>query len=420
MRILITGKIGSGKSSASSALIHALAPHGYALIDADQIAKSCAATPEYQECALRLFGTLDREAISKGCFANPSALRELEAASLPAWRRMMDDGLAPAKAIIDFPLAVETQFALPKADLIIGIDAPAELRKARATARLGWNTERFDSADALQMGSCSKMSMCDLSFFNDAEPRKIEVLCERLAPQILALDAIHDRVISLIGPLAFKSVARAHCQPHRAYHGATHLSALFKAIDLIAPEYSNDPAIALAILYHDFHYDTGSGYAQNESLSCQALSRDAQAFFPSFLAMPNLESEAGIPTVSLACAMIDATKAHRIIDPWISTHHGRLARTQAFLDADLSILGASSDEAFWAYDEAIGFEFAHVPRPQYHELRAQAMSAFSDPSRGPLYLTPKARAWEGIARARLALLATHHQDLAQEPSKEFP
>lgn len=420
MRILITGKIGSGKSTASRALIRALASHGYELIDADQIAKSCSATPEYQECALRLFGTLEREEISKGCFANPTALRELEAASLPAWRRMIDNGLSHRKAIIDFPLAIETQFSLPAADLIIGVDAPIALRRVRATARLGWDDARFDSVDALQMGSRSKMSMCDLSLLNDEDPRKLEERCERIARQIIALDAIHDRAVSLIGPLAFKSVARAHCQPHRSYHGATHLAALFKVIDEIAPEYSKDPATALAILYHDFHYDTGSGYAQNESLSCQALARDAQAYFPNLLDMPSLEPDAGIPMVALACAMIDSTKGHKITDPWISAHPGRLARAQAFLDADLSILGASSDEAFWAYDEAIGFEFSHIPRPQYHELRAQAMSAFSDPARGPLYLTPKTHAWESVARARLALLAIHHHDLAKAPSKESP
>jgi dephospho-CoA kinase/predicted metal-dependent HD superfamily phosphohydrolase len=415
MRIGITGKIGSGKSSLSHALAHVLGQHGYRLLDVDALTALVHQDAYFQSKALMIFGTLDRQEISKACFADPDKRVALERASLPRWSELLRSGLLPSKLIIDFPLLMETQIAAPWVDLAIGVEAPDETRALRACSRLGWEPTRFEQVDALQIGQRAKMSFCDVVAPNQAGLAELEHLALRIAAGILDLDHIQERIEPWVGPSAWRLIIRAHMQPHRRYHGPAHLRSLFATLDLIAPELSGDAACALAICYHDFVYEVGDAYAHNEKLSAQTLSRHARDLFPHLLPLPKEDESFG--HVALACAMIDATKGHKITDPWLSARPDRLARVQAFLDADLAILGSGSDGQFWDYDEAIGLEFSAVPRPAYHALRASAMASFADTaSRPELYLTASAKAWEPVARARLSTLVAKHQRLSQASS----
>ena len=411
MRIGVTGKIGSGKSSLSHALAAELAPHGYALFDVDALTGKLHQDPAFQQQALAIFGTLDRQSISRSCFSDPVMRVALERASLPGWAAMLRDGLAAPNLIVDFPLLMETQLAFPSIDLAIGVSAPDAMRQERACARLGWEPGRFAAVDALQVGQRAKMSFCDIEAPNGGNPRELAQLASRIARGALDMDHIKDRIEPLVGAGAWRLVARAHMQTHRRYHGPAHLRSLFAALDHIAPDLSDDASCALAICYHDFVYETGSAYGDNELLSARSLSSHARDLFPHLLELD--KDGAGFGTVALACAMVDATKGHRILDPWILGSPERLERARAVLDADLSVLGSGSESQFWDYDEGIGEEFSSVPRPAYHGLRAQAMSAFADTlARPDLYLTTRAKAWEPTARRRLAELVDKHQRLA--------
>lgn len=419
MRIGVTGKIGAGKSSLSQALATALAPEGYALLDVDALTALVHLDPAFQATAQALFGSLDRGSMSRACFADPAKLAALERASLPIWAALLRSGLLAPNLIVDFPLLLETQLGAPSIDLAIGVSAPDAKRQARACSRLGWEPERFAAVDALQMGQRSKMSFCDIEAANDGTPRQLELLSSQIAAGVRDLDHIKPRVEPLVGPAAWRMVARAHMQPHRRYHGPAHLRSLFASLDLIAPQLSGDASCALAIAYHDFVYDTGSAYHDNERLSARALSGHARDLFPHLLALPDPAS--GLGPVALACAMVDSTHGHRILDPWLLASPARMERAQAFLDADLAILGSGTDAQFWAYDDGIGQEFASVPRPAYHGLRAQAMASFANPLERPaLYLTPAAQAWEPAARRRLAELVDKHQRLATPGANQKP
>ena len=403
MIIVVTGKIGSGKSTCSQTLAQALAPRGYLLVDADDIAKGLRHAQPWREAARSIFGSEDPSQVSRGCFLDPAKRSAFEQACMPHWKAAIDHALAQGpNLIVDFPLALESQFALAQADLIVGVDASRETRKARAMARLGWEPERFDGADGAQVGARAKMSFCDIELANDGPAHELRDSAERLARSVGALDDIRPLAEPIVGRLGWRSVARAHCQPWRHYHDGTHLKALFDAID---PAFASDPACVMAILHHDVVYDVGAGYARNEAESCKALSRAARDFFPQWLDLP--ESDAGFGALALAGAMIDSTKGHRIDDPWLLACPRRLARAQAFLDADLAILGRSSDEEFWAYDEQIGREFGAVAPEIYHQARAQAMASFAE--RGALFLTERARPWERLAKARLSQLIDKHQ-----------
>lgn len=417
MKIAITGKIGAGKSSLARSLAELLTPCGYVLVDIDSLTDRLHQDPEFSENALRLFGTCERQEISRACFLDPAKLEALEEASGPSWVRLLTQSLTScSKLIVDFPLLLETQLACSDMDLCVGVSAPDAVREKRACARLGWDRERFARVDARQIGQRTKMAFCDVEISNDATPEELKASASRLARHIRAMDDIEPFCAPVIGPIAFREVFRAYAQPHRRYHGGAHLKALFDHID---PAFKADPACVMAIAYHDFVYDVGEAYGSNETLSTRALSRQARDLFPKNLVFPEHNSASAQGAVALACAMIDATQGHCILDPWISEHPGRLARAQAFLDADLSIFG-STEEACTQYDRDIGEEFSKVERPLYHRLRAQSLSGFLNPALRPrIYLTERCSVWEALARERLASLVSHHELLARHHTPPF-
>lgn len=415
MKIAITGKIGSGKSTFARALSCALKPWGYRLLDVDSLSPLTREHPLFKARCVEIFGTLNREDISRACFSNPELRVALEEESLPVWTALLHAEMAHENLVIDFPLLMESQLARSPSTLCVGVDSDLETRALRAQKRLGWDRDRFDAVDALQIGARAKMSYCDFWYSNAGLTADLEVQAAKLASEIVALDRIAPLCLPVIGPLAFKQVARAHAHPARHYHGATHLASIFTKMD---PDLIQDPALVMATCYHDFIFETGPNYAQSEALSVRELSRQAADLFPQWLDAPRASrGTASLAPVALACALIDATKGHKISDPWLLSEPSRLFRAQSFLDADLSIIGASTDSEFWAYDEAIGREFSHVPRPLYHQLRAQAMAGFIDPTlRSTLYLTPTFASFESCARTRLSALVDKHLILGQNTS----
>ena len=103
VRIGITGPIGCGKSQVALWL----GELGARVVDADRVARDVAApgTPVHA-AILRRFGatvtaadgTLDREALGRLVFADPAALRELEALVHPAVRPRILERIAAAEA----------------------------------------------------------------------------------------------------------------------------------------------------------------------------------------------------------------------------------------------------------------------------------------------------------------------------------
>ncbi len=103
IRIGITGPIGCGKSQVG----HWLAERGARVVDADRVAREVTApgTPAHA-AILRRFGvsvtaadgTVDRAALGRVVFADPAALRDLEALVHPAVRPRILELIAAAEA----------------------------------------------------------------------------------------------------------------------------------------------------------------------------------------------------------------------------------------------------------------------------------------------------------------------------------
>ena len=139
LRVGLTGGIGSGKSVVSSML----AERGAVIIDADKLAREVVepGTPVLARIAERFGveiltdnGQLDRPKLGSLVFADPSALRDLEAITHPAIlaRGAELEELAGPDAIVvhDNPLLVEMG-AYKRCDFVVVVDVPEDVQIER-------------------------------------------------------------------------------------------------------------------------------------------------------------------------------------------------------------------------------------------------------------------------------------------------
>ena len=143
IRVVVTGGIGSGKSEVTR-LFDEL---GAVVIDADVLAREvvAAGTSGLEEIVqtfgrdlLGPEGELDRPAMGRRVFADPTARTQLEAIIHPRVRQRADEieREAPGDAVVvhDIPLLVETGQA-DRFDAVVVVDVPEELQLQRLEGR---------------------------------------------------------------------------------------------------------------------------------------------------------------------------------------------------------------------------------------------------------------------------------------------
>src|SRR5262245_47267327 len=141
----ILGGIAAGKSEASARF----AAHGLLHVDADAHSRAVAADPAVlQELAALLGsrvvtgGKLDRQAVAEIVFRDAAARKNVEAILHPRIRARILAELKAARAagrsvLIDAPLLLEGGL-IDLCDHVVFVDAPPDVRNARAAAR-GWD-----------------------------------------------------------------------------------------------------------------------------------------------------------------------------------------------------------------------------------------------------------------------------------------
>lgn len=161
----LVGGVASGKSYAA----RLLEMMGAVTINADAIGHQVLARPLIARRLAQLFGntilaadgSIDRQQMAKLVFGNDSvaaaARRQLEevvhpiihAAAVQELRRLQEQEPPPKLVVIDAPLLLEAGWA-PMCDGIVFIDAPDELRLARALKR-GWTEREWRDREASQL-----------------------------------------------------------------------------------------------------------------------------------------------------------------------------------------------------------------------------------------------------------------------------
>jgi len=166
----LTGSIGMGKSTAAATLRRLRVP----VFDADGIvhrllapggagvAPVAALFPDMRDEA----GGIDRGKLGRQVFADPPALRRLEAILHPMVRRAERRFVARARArreklvVLDIPLLFESG-SVDRCDLVVVVSAPARLQRERVMRRPGMNRDRFADILRAQMPDREKRRRAD-------------------------------------------------------------------------------------------------------------------------------------------------------------------------------------------------------------------------------------------------------------------
>lgn len=146
MRILVTGGIGSGKSQ----VCQVMREHGIPVYDSDSMAKSLydrdaellgRVVASMGRDVLGIEGRIDRKVLSDVVFNDPGKLKELESLVHPAvyrdFERFCRENREAAAVVLESAVALQRGYPEGLFDEVIYVDAPTEIRVARAVLRDG-------------------------------------------------------------------------------------------------------------------------------------------------------------------------------------------------------------------------------------------------------------------------------------------
>lgn len=179
----VTGGIGAGKSTVA----RILAARGAIVLDADAIVADLYRGGDLPRRLAQRFGadvvaangSVDRPALARVVFADPTARRDLEALVHPEVRRSVRDALAglrarkfPGLVVVDAALLVEADPPYPL-DALLVVTAPEPVRLARLAAR-GVPADEARLRMAAQTDDAARLACADAVVRNDGTPEELE------------------------------------------------------------------------------------------------------------------------------------------------------------------------------------------------------------------------------------------------------
>jgi len=178
-------------------------------------------------------------------------------------------------------------------------------------------------------------------------------------------------------PETGRDLVRRWSEPHRRYHGLSHLLHALAEIEGAAPLLRDPPAASLALWFHDAVYDTRA--RDNEERSAALFDRWAER------------------------AGLAPDRAGRIRRWILATRHAGGAAAgddgDFVLDADLAILG-EDPATFAAYERGVREEYGWAGEREFRGGRARVLRSFLD--RPAIYRTARFRErFEADARRNL-------------------
>lgn len=194
-RVGLTGTVAAGKSTVAGHL----AERGATVIDADELAREIVrpGSPAYARIreafgkgVLGADGTIDRSALRDAAFADNRARERLEEISHAGIRELRARRIAEAAAagvrviVEEVPLLFEVGLE-DDYDMIVVVDAPREMREARALGSRGWTAEEFAAIDAAQLAASEKRRRADRVLDNRGDPVELDDAARGLWREIL-------------------------------------------------------------------------------------------------------------------------------------------------------------------------------------------------------------------------------------------
>ena len=188
----ITGGIGSGKS----AVTDYLEIKGITVVDADKVARvvvepgtsGLAAIAEHFGREILLpNGTLDRAALRKIVFDNPSERKVLEGITHPRIReeiaRQLSDASSPY-VVLASPLLLESGQS-SFADYVVVVDVPESVQLSRTMTRDGNSEQLVKSIMAVQLDRETRLARSDTSISNEGTLEELYIRVDALHTDLL-------------------------------------------------------------------------------------------------------------------------------------------------------------------------------------------------------------------------------------------
>ncbi|MFD3683448.1 dephospho-CoA kinase [Nocardiopsis sp. NPDC058631] len=196
LKVGLTGGIGSGKSTVSSAL----AAYGAAVVDADAIAREvvepgtpglAAVVAEFGEQVLAPGGGLDRPRLGEVVFADEGRLAALNAIVHPLVAQrsaeLMEEAVASGVEVVvyDVPLLVENGLG-SLYDVVVVVDAPDGVRVERVVENRGVPREQVWARIRAQADRDTRLAAADVVVDNSGSPEELRERVARLWEDLLA------------------------------------------------------------------------------------------------------------------------------------------------------------------------------------------------------------------------------------------
>lgn len=184
----LTGGIGSGKSAVADLFVE----QGAALVDTDAIAHELTGPAGAAMLLLiaafgpevaRPDGAMDRAAMRRLVFADPSAKARLESILHPLIRQLSAErcqAAATPYVILAVPLLVESGTYRERCDRVLVVDCPESLQIARVVARNGMSPAEVTAIMATQASRPQRLAVADDIVLNDGD-------LSAIYPQVAAL-----------------------------------------------------------------------------------------------------------------------------------------------------------------------------------------------------------------------------------------
>lgn len=228
-RIGLTGNVASGKSTVA----RVWSRRGVPVVDADELARQAVApgSPGLERVRHQ-FGDqivtdtgLDRAALRRIVFSDPAARERLEAIIHPEVARLRareENRLEAAGASLvvhDIPLLFEVDLA-EEFDLIVLVDAPADVRAERLARDRGLSAEEIQGLMSSQLPSSAKRPRADVVIENHGDIDEVEAEAERVWRDVLLPAARRVRVdMHIHTRLSFDCLSRPDAVVARAIAG---------------------------------------------------------------------------------------------------------------------------------------------------------------------------------------------------------
>lgn len=161
MRVVVTGGIGSGKSTVCRALQQRMP--GHILVSADDMVRDLyAKSAEFRAELMARFGTVDRKTISGLVFADDARRADLVALSWVYLAKEVDALFGQPNIIFEFPLFFEHPHWVGRPDAVVVLGCDAQTQRERVLARDGIPEEALARILAAQLPLEEKVRQADI------------------------------------------------------------------------------------------------------------------------------------------------------------------------------------------------------------------------------------------------------------------